>query len=217
MPSRGGGVKLCCMNGNSVGRIASGSGVTGAWALGVALAMLGASAGASGPMPAGADWSLSDDGVYVIDHKARLAWPRCVEGMQWSGSTCTGKPLLLDHAQATALATRRWKEEGVRWRLPHAKELQRLVDREPGVQGQDPQLFPAAPRAWYWSGTASVSSPAGAVNQYNYANVMAGVSGQNVNMTRFLHGWAVNMVSGAASGEVSKHETLPVRLVRPMP
>lgn len=27
------------------------------------------------------DWSLSADGAYVLDHRAGLAWPRCVEGM----------------------------------------------------------------------------------------------------------------------------------------
>ena len=76
-----------------------------------------------------ADWSLSADGAYVLDQRAGLAWPRCVAGMQWNGKTCTGQPLLLDRAEATALASERWKAEGVDWRIPRAAELQRLVDK----------------------------------------------------------------------------------------
>ena len=58
-------------------------------------------------------FALSDDGAYVIDLQARLAWPRCVEGMVWDGKTCTGKPQLFDHAQASIHALARWKAEGL--------------------------------------------------------------------------------------------------------
>mgnify|MGYP006976400431 CR=1 FL=1 len=46
------------------------------------------------------------DGV-VIDAEARLAWARCVVGMEWNGKTCTGKPDRLDHGQALAIASAR--------------------------------------------------------------------------------------------------------------
>src|SRR2546427_1298998 len=39
------------------------------------------------------------DGRDVIDRRARLLWPRCVEGMQWNGKTCTGLPELFTHKQ----------------------------------------------------------------------------------------------------------------------
>ena len=88
-----------------------------------------------------ADWSLSADGAYVLDQRAGLAWPRCVEGMQWNGKTCTGQPLLLDRAEATALASERWKAEGVGWRIPRAAELQRLVDKSLSPRASTPSCF----------------------------------------------------------------------------
>ena len=108
-----------------------------------------------------ADWSLSADGAYVLDQRAGLAWPRCVEGMQWNGKTCTGQPLLLDRAEATALASERWKAEGVGWRIPRAAELQRLVDKSLSPPGLNPILFPAAPGQWHWSSTANCYDPCG--------------------------------------------------------
>lgn len=99
---------------------------------------------------------LSADGSLVIDTRARLAWPRCVEGMQWTGTTCTGTPLEIDHAQALAHANARWKAEGLPWRLPRAAELRRLVDKSGPTPGLDARLFPVAPSGWYWAVNANV-------------------------------------------------------------
>ena len=157
---------------------------------------------------------LSEDGAYVIDIKAKLAWPRCVEGMVWDGKTCTGKPQLFDHAQANAHALARWKAEGIRWRLPHTTELKRLVDPRLTPPGLDPTLFPAAPREWHWSGTANIRA-GGQVNQYSYDNIQQGRTNENADRMAYLHGWAVNLVTGEARGDVSKRSSLPLRLVRP--
>lgn len=159
-------------------------------------------------------FALSEDGDYVIDLKAKLAWPRCVEGMVWDGKTCTGKPQLFDHAQASAHALARWKAEGIRWRLPHTTELKRLVDPRLAQTGLDPVLFPAAPREWHWSGTVNIRA-AGQVNQYSYENIQQGRNNDNADRMAYLHGWAVNLVTGEARGNVSKHTALPLRLVRP--
>ena len=132
----------------------------------------------------------------------------------WDGKTCTGQPQLFDHAQATAHALARWKAEGIRWRLPHTTELKRLVDPRPAQQGLDPVLFPAAPREWHWSGTANIRA-AGQVNQYSYDNIQQGRTNENADRMAYLHGWAVNLVTGEAKGDVSKRSTLPLRLVRP--
>lgn len=158
-----------------------------------------------------ADWSLSADGAYVLDQRAGLAWPRCVEGMQWNGKTCTGTPQRLDHAQAVALANARWKADGMRWRLPRVPELKRLVDKTISPAGLDPALFPAAPHDWHWSGTANVSTGSG--NQYNYGNVMNSRSGGGD--MAFRQGWAVNLETAESRGDVGKGTRLLVRLVRP--
>ena len=162
-----------------------------------------------------ADWSLSADGAYVLDQRAGLAWPRCVEGMQWTGKTCMGQPLLLDRAEATALATDRWKAEGVGWRLPRAAELQRLVDKSLSPPGLSPLLFPAAPGQWHWTATANVS--ARNTNQYTYGNIAQGRAGDGARQAAMINGWAVNLSTGEARGDAARASKLPVRLVRPMP
>lgn len=164
---------------------------------------------------ASGDWTLSHDGAYVIDTRAQLAWPRCVEGMAWNGSTCTGKPLLLDRAEATARATERWQAEGIGWRLPRAAELQRLVDKSLSPAGLNPVLFPAAPGQWHWSATANVSAPG--TNPYNYGNIAQGRAGESARQAAMINGWAVNLSTGQARGDAARASKLPVRLVRPLP
>lgn len=164
---------------------------------------------------ASADWALSSDGAFVLDQRAGLAWPRCVEGMQWTGKTCTGKPLLLDRAEATTLAADRWKAEGVGWRVPRAAELQRLVDKSLSPPGLNPQLFPAAPDQWHWSATSNVSAPS--ANQYTYGNIAQGRAGDGARQAAMINGWAVNLTSGEARGDAARSSKLPVRLVRPQP
>lgn len=172
------------------------------------------SAVASPQQQGSADWRVSDDGAYVIDVRAQLAWPRCVEGMQWNGTTCTGKPLLLDRAEATTLAAARWQAEGVAWRLPRAAELQRLVGKAAhNAPGADARLFPAAPDLWYWSSTANVSGVRN--NQYNYNTIRQNREGDSAGQMALLNGWAVNMATGEARGDVARASKLPVRLVRP--
>ncbi|WP_366145923.1 DUF1566 domain-containing protein [Acidovorax sp.] len=177
-----------------------------------ALAVPGGCALAAEPS-APAEWSLSADGAYVLDLRAKLAWPRCVEGMRWTGKTCTGEPLLLDRAEATALATSRWQAEGIGWRLPRAAELQRLVDKSLSPPGLDPRLFPAAPGQWHWSATANVSAPS--VNQYNYGNIAQNSRRDGARQAALINGWAVNLSTGEARGDAARASKLPVRLVRP--
>ena len=86
---------------------------------------------ARGDAKAGATAMLevSEDGRDVIDRRARLLWPRCVEGMHWNGKTCAGLPELFTHKQAQALAAERAKQDGVRWRLPRVNVMRRLIAR----------------------------------------------------------------------------------------
>jgi len=188
---------------------------------GFLLSLLAALLGVHGAAPLAADMSssgdgaLSADGAYVLDQRAGLAWPRCVEGMRWTGKTCTGKPLLLDRAEATTLASERWKAEGVGWRVPRVAELQGLVDKSVSPVGLHPILFPAAPGDWHWSSTVNVSAPS--VNQYNYGNIAQGRTGEGARQAAMINGWAVNLSTGEARGDVARTSKLPVRLVRPRP
>lgn len=156
---------------------------------------------------------LSDDGALVIDTKARLAWSRCVEGMVWTGRTCTGVPHLMTHAQAQALAVRRWKEDNVRWRLPRVPEFRRLIDKNAKPVGLNPKLFPNDPADLHWTGTANVN--ASAVNPYAYGNVTRGGVGESA--LSIVKGWAVDTSTGNGVPDVGRGVSLLVRLVRPAP
>ena len=123
----------------------------------------------------------------VIDTRAKLAWPRCAEGMSWNGKTCSGQAEVFSYKQAVTHAAERSKAENLRWRLPRVNELKRLLDRSSKPQGLNPELFPNAPRDWHWTGTAAVNAQR--LNTYNYAQVdksssISGLSAQQA--------WAVN-------------------------
>lgn len=170
------------------------------------------SAHAQSPSEPAPGMVASPDGSFVVDERMRLAWARCVEGMEWNGKTCTGTPLMLDRAQARARATERWKAEGLDWRLPRAPELQHLVNKTAQPPGVDAALFPATPPEWHWTSTTDVK--AGQANQYTYSNTMQNRSGQGEGQMSYLHGWAVHMRTGEARKDAGKDSKLPVRLVR---
>lgn len=156
--------------------------------------------------PAPAQPNPSADGAYVIDPRSKLAWPRCVEGMVWNGQACTGQPRLMTYGEAAALATARFKAEGVAWRLPRLTELRRWAANE---QGQS--LFPAAPQDWYWTSTSRIESTQ--ANPYNYDSVARGAGMQD--SLGVQQGWAVHMGTGEARGDVARRTRLVIRLVRP--
>ncbi len=159
---------------------------------------------------------VSADGKEIIDAKAKLAWRRCVEGMIWFGSRCTGRAKTFTMIEAQALVTAQGKATGQRWRLPHIPELKTLLDKSHTGRGAmvDAALFPATPANWHWSASVSVGA-GGVVNQYNYGNIMSGVTPGNANQLKALEGWGFNFATGEASGGISKRDALYVRLVRP--
>nr|WP_279089503.1 DUF1566 domain-containing protein [Comamonas thiooxydans] len=162
------------------------------------------------PAPAAPAFQLSPDASMVIDTRARLAWPRCAEGMSWNGKTCSGQAEVFSYKQAVTHAAERSKAENLRWRLPRVNELKRLLDRSSKPQGLNPELFPNAPRDWHWTGTAAVNAQR--LNTYNYAQVdksssISGLSAQQA--------WAVNTETLQAVPDMGKGNGLLLRLVRP--
>ena len=175
----------------------------------LALALAAVSAWAADPPPT-LQWVLTQDGAYAVNLADKLAWRRCVEGMNWDGKTCIGKPVLVDYAQAVALAANRKKADGVDWRIPSVTELQRLLNKSANPPGMDSALFPNAPRDWHWAGTASVNTAA--VNPYNYGNIMQGRTADSASQLAVLKGWAVNLMTSEARN-VNRRSKLAVRLV----
>ena len=155
---------------------------------------------------------LSEDGHLVIDRRSKLAWARCAEGMQWNGTTCTGQRQLFDRTQALARAQARAQQDGLRWRLPRAPELRRLVDKQANPPGLPKELFPAAPGAWHWSGTVTIQNYAN--NPYNYGNVSQGSASTGSRLTTQV-GWAVDVETAESRGDMPRSSKLALRLVRP--
>lgn len=179
----------------------------------LSLALLATAFGAAAAAPEPATLQVNEArNDEVREAGSSLVWARCVEGMRWSGHHCLGRPLLLSRTEAMQRATERQRESGLAWRLPTAKELQRLVKLNRQTEGLDPKLFPDAPLGWHWSATTRTNGQS--VNAYRYDNIARGVSGESVNRLSFLQGWAVDLGTGEMNGEVAKKSEMPVRLVR---
>lgn len=207
----------CCSAAASVRPKCAGGSRRNQRSAGLALALCALATAAAGSPPVrsvASDIALSPDGAYVLDVQLQVAWPRCVEGMQWNGSTCTGAPLLLTQAQAQALARDGGRDRGLPLRLPRVAELQRLVQRSGHPPGLDAELFPASPPDWHWSATGVVDTRR--VNAYAYGNVVRGLNEQNAVKLKFLHGWAVNLSTGDSRANVARRTKLPVRLLLPL-
>ncbi len=168
--------------------------------------LLAGVAAAQATPPVAAVPAPTADGQYVVDPRSKLAWPRCVEGMAWNGKTCTGQPRLMTHGEALALASARFKAEGVAWRLPRLTELRRWAASEQGWT-----LFPEAPLDWHWTSTSRIDSTQ--ANPYNYNSITSGSGTQD--RLGVQQGWAVHMGTGEARGDVGRRTPLVVRLVRP--
>ena len=160
--------------------------------------------------PAPSAFQIAADGKSVIDTRAKLAWARCAEGMDWNGKACIGSAKVFNYKQAQTHAAERSKAEDQRWRLPRVNELKRLLDRSSKPQGLNPTLFPNAPRDWHWTGTASVNSTR--VNSYNYSQVDRS---NNLSSLSAQQAWAVNTETLQATPDMGKGNALLLRLVRP--
>lgn len=156
-------------------------------------------------------FQISRDGRFVLDMRAHLAWPRCVEGMQWDGQHCQGLPSVMTYKQAQTHAQEQGREDGIRWRMPRVNEMRRLIDRSVHPQGLHPTLFPDAPRGWHWTGSAAVNARPS--NPYNYSQI----SGQGpISQLAAQQAWAINLDTLETAPDMGRGNQLMVRLVRPM-
>lgn len=160
--------------------------------------------------PLTAPFLLSPDEQMVIDTRAKLAWPRCAEGMEWNGKHCTGLAQTFTYKQAMAHAAQRSKADGQRWRVPRVNEFKRLLDRRSKPQGLSPELFPDAPRDWHWTATAAVNATR--LNSYNYSQVD---KSSNLSSLGAQQGWAIDTETLQATPDMGKGNALLLRLVRP--
>ncbi|MCX8520879.1 MAG: DUF1566 domain-containing protein [Rhodoferax sp.] len=108
------------------------------------------------PLQARAEYSYSADGSELTDSTTQLTWRRCVEGMSWSGSTCTGTAATYSHQAALQRASSEATASKA-WRMPNVLELssitQRAVARNPSI---DTTAFPGTPSLYFWTSTPFV-------------------------------------------------------------
>jgi len=137
--------------------------------------------------------SASPAGSEVRDKVTGLIWQRCMLGMGWDGSTCTGTASTTytwqQALEAARTATASTAATGVAaaWRLPSLVELYSLAERACYIPAINITWFPATPGDSMWS-----SSP--------YAD--------NTGYAWFVNFYAGNFVGG------SKSVAYRVRLVR---
>jgi hypothetical protein len=105
---------------------------------------------------------VSPAGSEVRDKLTGLIWQRCVQGMSWSGSTCTGSAGSYTWVQAldrARTATPTSASLSSAWRLPNKKELYSLPERACSSPAINSTWFPAEPGGWAWSASPVAGFP----------------------------------------------------------
>jgi hypothetical protein len=110
---------------------------------------------------AGGKLTLSADGTEATsDAPGGVAtWRRCVEGMAWNGSTCTGTASTFTMVDALAQAAAEAAGTGLPWHVPNVKELNWIVRRENIAPATDRVAFPNTPIGDYCSSSPDVARP----------------------------------------------------------
>ena len=124
----------------------------------------------------------------VIDLRSGTEWMRCSVGQQWTGTSCDGKIIRLNHddvARAIVIAN---EQLGGNWRLPSRKELEGLVCAACETVKIDSDSFPQTVPEPYWTG--------------------------EVNGFAARHFWSVNFMTGHTYGRFFPQQELAVRLLR---
>jgi hypothetical protein len=151
----------------------------------LAVLLLGLAAGSA---DAQGRFTLSADGAEVTDTTTKLVWRRCVEGMQWDGKACSGKPMRFKYAEAK----RHVADSGKGWGIPTRTELASLVDRTPKKKKPliDAVAFPQTPALQFWAKRPGTDDN--------------------------LNAWLVSFANGKVYGNMGEAR-FPLRLVRPAP
>ncbi len=104
-------------------------------------------------------FTVSIDGSEVTDQKTGLIWRRCIEGMNWNGTTCAGVVGTFTHEAALRQAAAKVDNASLTWRLPNVNELASIVDRSRINPAINPAAFPATPPNWFWSASPYLGNP----------------------------------------------------------
>jgi hypothetical protein len=131
------------------------------------------------------DYVDNADGT-VTHTPTGLTWQRCAQGQTWGANGCAGTVSGVTWSAATQLSSSFAGKTD--WRLPTQDELLSLVDYALVGPAINSTVFPATPRAYFWSSLSNVFAS-------SYA-------------------WVVNFGDGSAFGSAAKAGSYGVRLVR---
>ncbi len=90
----------------------------------------------------------------LIDIKSQKNWLRCVVGMRWNGSHCTGQSLTYTWSGALEMVNEfNANKVGGRsnWRLPKVEELNSIVEKRCFKPAINLEAFPYSPEAGFWT------------------------------------------------------------------
>jgi len=134
-------------------------------------------------------YTYNSVGDEVTDTVTGLIWKRCVEGMSYSGGTCT-----LNGSATTFTWEGALKHAATQsgWRIPNIKELKSLVETACHDKAINHKAFPTSPNE-VWSSSVTMKD-----YKENYA-------------------WFTDFVNGHTAYYRLKSKTLSVRLVRDQP
>ena len=133
----------------------------------------------------------------VIDLSRNIEWLRCSVGQQWTGETCTGNTILMDHATIKEAIKIADEQLGPSWRLPNLDELYSLVCKRCKTGEKfntvnnvaiSSKLFPNTDPRAYWTGERN------SITKGSY--------------------WTVNFFTGHKFGRFFPEQDMAVRLVR---
>lgn len=116
-----------------------------------------------------------EGGAVVRHERTGLEWRRCPEGMDWTGSGCSGTALTRTWQGALQYA-----DDVDGWRLPDINELRSIVERCRRSPSINQQVFPDTPPSLFWSASpyAGGSDRAWGVS-FGYGNDFQSGKGNN--------------------------------------
>lgn len=94
------------------------------------------------------DFTTLEDGAVVRHLTTGLEWRRCPEGMDWTGSGCSG-----DASGMTWSGALRHAGSKPDWRLPSIDELRSIVEQCRDSPAINQAVFPNTPGERYWTAT----------------------------------------------------------------
>ncbi|MCX7074568.1 MAG: DUF1566 domain-containing protein [Methylococcales bacterium] len=97
---------------------------------------------------------ISDNQQEVLDMQTGLIWRRCIEGLKWNGTTCSGSPFYGMFQESLERAANQARLTGKPWRVPSVKELGSLADQSQSPIAIDSVVFPATVNDQFWSASS---------------------------------------------------------------